>query len=450
MRDIFLAFALMGALGYTLARPWIGVLLLAVMSFMSPQVFTYGFMRTAPIYMVSFAVAMLAFTYAKEKRAIPKDWRVVVFYLLWAWFVVTTLDSVVPQYAWIRLVEVSKIYLPLLLTLVLITTRERLLALLVTIACAIGLVATKGGLFAVAKGFSHRVWGPDNTMYGGNNEFAIATLMVIPLLLLWQRETSSPRIRLVLMGVIPLCFASALCSWSRGALLAMTALVGLLLLHSKRKWLAAPLIGVGAVLAIGVLPEEWFGRMQTLETYDEDESAMGRINTWVDGINYAFANPITGAGFDGWLVVSRRDWHSTYVEALAEHGFVGLALWGSLLLGSIVSLTRLAAFGRANPPVAWVVHYAYMLRASLVAYAVGGLFLGITYWDLFYQLVFCGVLMRTIAHEELAGHRAAARAAGVGAGDPGSSRRKPSSSERRPGQPKGRRSHAHRPVGAEQ
>lgn len=402
MRDLALFGLLLVALGYTLARPWLGVLMLAVISFMSPQVFTYGFMRTAPIYFVAFGVAAVAFLFARERRPLPADWRVPVFYLLWFWYLVTTLHSEVPQYAWIKLIEVSKIYLPLIFTLVLITNRERLLALLITIACSIGLVAFKGGLFAVAKGFSHRVWGPDGTMYGGNNEFAIATLMVIPLLLLWQRETTSPRVRLALMGVIPLCFASALCSWSRGALLAMTALVTLLILHSQRKWLAAPLIAVGAVLAVGVLPEEWFGRMQTLETYDEDASAMGRIDTWVDGINYALANPITGAGFDGWLVVSRRDWHSTYVEAVAEHGFVGAGLWAALLFGSILSLTRLAALGRQNPAVAWVTHWAYMLRASLVAYAVGGLFLGITYWDLFYQLVFCAVLMRAIAHEELA------------------------------------------------
>jgi probable O-glycosylation ligase (exosortase A-associated) len=402
MRDLALLTLLLVACGYTLARPWIGVLMLAVISFMSPQMYTYGFMRTSPIYFVAFCVAAMAFLFARERRALPADWRVPAFYLLWAWYLVTTLHAVVPDYAWIKLVEVSKIYLPLLFTLVLITNRERLLALLVTIGVSIGLIATKGGLFAVAKGFSHRVWGPDGTMYGGNNEFAIATLMAIPLLLLWQRETTSRWVRIALMGAVPLCFASALCSWSRGALLTMGALVTILLLHSQRKWLAAPLVGLGAVLAMGALPEEWFGRMQTLETYDEDASAMGRIDTWVDGINYALANPVTGAGFDGWLMVSRRDWHSTYVEVVAEHGFVGAGLWAGLLFGSILSLTHLAALGRRNPAIAWVTHWAYMLRASLVCYGVGGIFLGISYWDLFYQLVFCAALMRTIALEELA------------------------------------------------
>jgi putative inorganic carbon (hco3(-)) transporter len=402
MRDLVLAAMFMGALGWVLARPWTGVLLLAFLSFMSPQAYTYGFMRAAPIYLVAFAVVSIAFLGASEKRKLPADWRIGAFYLLWFYFFVTTLDSVVPEFAWIKLIEVSKIYLPLLFTLVLITTRERLLNLLIVIACAIGLIALKGGIFAVAKGFSHRVWGPDGTMYGGNNEFAIATLMIIPLLFLWQAETTRREIRLGLMVMIPFCFASSLCSWSRGALLATTALAALLILHSRRKWLAIPMVMIGVVLMAGVLPEEWYGRMDTLKTYDEDESAMGRINTWIDGINYAFSHPVTGAGFDGWMVVSRRDWHSSYVEALAEHGFVGFGLWLSLVFGSILSLTRLGMLGQSRPELDWLPRYAYMLRASLVAYAVGALFLGITYWDLLYQLIFCSVMLRSFALESLA------------------------------------------------
>jgi hypothetical protein len=43
-----------------------------------------------------------------------------------------------------------------------------------------------------------------------------------------------------------------------------------------------------------------------------------------------------------------------------------------------------------------------MLRASLVAYAAGSLFLGITYWDLMYHIVFMAVLVKKFALEELA------------------------------------------------
>jgi O-antigen ligase len=129
---------------------------------------------------------------------------------------------------------------------------------------------------------------------------------------------------------------------------------------------------------------------------------MGRIRVWQDGIAYALSHPLTGAGFNGWIWVTKRDWHSAYVEALAEHGFVGFILWFALVFGTMLSLTRLPRMTRHIPEMKWVANYCYMLRASLVAYAVGAMFLGITYWDLLYHLIFIAVLVRKFALEELA------------------------------------------------
>jgi len=204
---------------------------------------------------------------------------------------------------------------------------------------------------------------------------------------------------------------SAISSQSRGALVTMVVLVPLLLWHSKRKYLAVPVLALGLVAAAAVLPETWFGRMQTIETYQDDASAMGRIQAWRDGIAYALANPLTGGGFDSWAWITEREWHSAYVEALAEHGFVGLLLWLSLLYGTIWSLTRLPRLTRHIPEMKWVSNYSYMLRASLAAYAAGSLFLGITYWDLLYHLIFIAVLVKKFALEELAEHEGVKAAA---------------------------------------
>jgi hypothetical protein len=44
------------------------------------------------------------------------------------------------------------------------------------------------------------------------------------------------------------------------------------------------------------MPEEWTSRMSTIKTYDEDSSAMGRLNAWTMAINIA-NNRLMGAGF---------------------------------------------------------------------------------------------------------------------------------------------------------
>jgi putative inorganic carbon (hco3(-)) transporter len=405
MRDIVVVILALGGIALAFRAPWLGVLVLAFFGYMNPHTYAWGFSRTLPIYLVLFIVVAISyFTNNKDRQPIPNDWRIPTFYLLWFWFFVTTLDAINIGAAWPKLEEVSKIYLPLIFTLLLINTRQKLFYLIAVIAGSFGLIAVKGGIFAVTTGFSYHTLGPEGSHFGGNNEFAIATLMAIPLVILCLRETHHRPVKIALMAAIPLMFASAISSQSRGALVAMTALTPMLLWDSKRKYLAIPALFVGVVLALQFLPEEWFARMHTIRTYEEDASAMGRIEVWRDGIAYALAHPLTGGGFNAWMWITNRDWHSAYVEAVAEHGFVGLSLWLLLLYGTLMSLTHLLRIGRRVPEMKWVLNYASMLRASLTAYAAGSLFLGITYWDLLYHLVFISVLVKKFALEELAQH----------------------------------------------
>jgi probable O-glycosylation ligase (exosortase A-associated) len=388
-------------------RPWLGVLGLAFFTYASPHRYAWGFALSFPVYQVLFIAVVAAFVFSGMKRQpLPKDWRIPTFFFLWIYFFLTTLDAAVPQAAWPKLIATSKVYLPFLLTLWLIDSREKLFWLIAVVAGSLGLLAVKGGVFAISTGFSYLTWGPDGTQFAGNNEFALATLIIVPLLILLMREVKDLRAKYALMAAIPLCFASAIASHSRGAFLTLGILVVMLLWHGKRKWLIVPVMFLGGLLLVQTLPEEWFERMRTIETYEVDASAMNRIEAWTDGIRYALANPLTGAGFDGWRMVTLRDWHSAYVEALAEHGFPGFLLWLSLLYGSIFSLTNLGRKVRHVPELAWVRNYSYMLRMSLIAYAVGSLFLGLTYWSLLYHIVFMAVLTRKFALEELASYEA--------------------------------------------
>ncbi|HHZ88702.1 MAG TPA: putative O-glycosylation ligase, exosortase A system-associated [Chromatiaceae bacterium] len=402
MRDAVVLAFLIGCVVMTIKRPWWGVLCLAIFSYMNPHAYAWGFVRTLPVYQTLFIVAVLVFFTTKDKQRLPKDWRVTTFYCLWAYFFFTTLTAENQFWAWPKLLEVSKIYAPFFLTLMLINTREKLYYLIITIAASIGLLGAKAGIWAIGSGFAYRVYGPEGTQFYENNAFAIAVLMVLPLIVLWIRETADWRIRYACMAAIPLCICSVISSWSRGALLCLGVVGFLLLWHSSRKWLILPIAIAGVVYSVEFLPEEWFARMYTLGTYGEDASALGRLQAWADGWRYVLKHPFTGAGFDGWRYVTFRDWHSSYVEMLAEHGFIAFAMWLSLMLGSIISLTRLPGLVAHRPDMAWVKNYSYMVRASLVAYMVGTLFLGLAYWDIFYHMVFISVLIKKFALEQLA------------------------------------------------
>jgi putative inorganic carbon (hco3(-)) transporter len=401
MRDIVVLIFLAACIIAAIKKPWWGVLSLAIFSYMNPHAYAWGFVRTLPVYYILFlVVSFRAFT-TKEKQSIPKDWRIPVFVLLWLYFIFTTTQAYFPAVAWERFWFVTKIYIPFYFTLVLIDSRYKLYCLIATIGASIGIVAVKGGIFAILTGFGHRVYGPPATQFEENNAFAVAMLICIPLLLIWQKETLNPLIKKGILFAIPIIFASSLSSWSRGALLTMTALTLMLIWNSKRKYLAIPLVLVGAFFVKDYLPQEWFGRMETLETYEEDASAMSRIEAWTDGWHHTVDHPFTGAGFEGWRYVTQRDWHSSYVEMFSEHGFIAFALWLSLILGTIINLTQLPKKTRNVEGMEWVSNYCFMVRASLICYMVGTAFLGLSYWDLLYHLIFIAVLLKKFALEEL-------------------------------------------------
>ncbi|WP_404355970.1 putative O-glycosylation ligase, exosortase A system-associated [Methylotuvimicrobium sp. KM1] len=409
MRDIVVLIFLCGCIVAAIKKPWWGVLSLAIFSYLNPHAYAWGFVRTLPVYYVLFlVVAFRAFT-TKDKQPIPKDWRIYFFIVLWLYFIFTTTQAYFQTIAWERFWFITKIYIPFYFTLVLINTREKLYYLIITIGASIGIVALKGGLFALATGFGHRVYGPPATQFEGNNEFAVAMLISIPLLLIWQKQTLNPLIKKGMLFSIPIIYAASLSSWSRGALLTMVALTLTLIWHSKRKYLAIPLVLVGAFFAKDYMPQEWFGRMETIDTYQEDSSAMSRIEIWTDGWNHTLKRPFTGAGFEGWMYVGKRDWHSSYVEMFSEHGFIAFGLWLSLILGSVVSLTLLPRKTRNIEGMEWVTNYCFMVRASIICYMVGTAFLGLSYWDLIYHLVFISVLIKKFALEEMATKESASK-----------------------------------------
>ena len=152
------------------------------------------------------------------------------------------------------------------------------------------------------------------------------------------------------------------------------------------------------------MPESWHDRMQTIENYQQDQSAMGRINAWRFAFNLAKDRPLVGGGNQAFTpdlfkryAPQPENWHdshSIYFEILGEHGFVGMALF--LLLGWFTwrTCSLVAKQARPHPDGQWMADLASMLQVSLVAYATSGAFLGLAYFDLYYHLIALVVLIK--------------------------------------------------------
>ena len=88
------------------------------------------------------------------------------------------------------------------------------------------------------------------------------------------------------------------------------------------------------------VPQSWYERMSTIQTYQTDQSALGRINAWHTAFNVA-KDRVTGGGFEMWITpvfrqyapdpFNVRDVHSIYFEVMGEHGFIGFGLFVLLI-----------------------------------------------------------------------------------------------------------------------
>jgi putative inorganic carbon (hco3(-)) transporter len=408
MADLPILLALLAAAAAAWLRPWVGVLGLVFVGLMNPQGYANDWLNGAPAYLAMGGVVALATArqFVAERRwpVLWWDWRFAVAALLAAQMVASTALGINPWVGWPKLADIAKSVPLLLLVLLLIDDRDKLRWLLATVALSISVVVLKGGVWALFMGFQERVYGPPGSQYYDNNEFAVATMVAVPLLVLWLRQAEDRAVRVVLGALVALGFVSALSSWSRGGLLCVAATALLLALHARRKWLALPLLLAGAVLLWWLLPEQWLARMQTLQAPVADGSAASRLEVWKLGWDYALEHPWFGGGLGGWIYLSQptgdfRAWHSAYVGIAAEHGLVGLALWCALLFGTIAELSVCAWRHRALP---WLTDQATMLRVSLVAYAVGSAFLSIAYWELLYLLLVAGMLIARLGRREAA------------------------------------------------
>jgi probable O-glycosylation ligase (exosortase A-associated) len=394
MRSLLLALLVFGSLPLIVVKPHVGVLVWSWLGYMNPHRLTWGFTHDFSFALVVGLVTAAAWLFSREPKRLPRH-PLVLLLAAWAlWVSFTTLFAAYPDEAhwkWDRTIKI--LLMNGLVTLGLITSRARLQALIWVIVLSLGFYALKGAAFTVAMGGNYRVWGPPGTFIADNNQLGMALLMTIPLVRYLQLQASRAWLRLGLL-VLMLCFLlAAIGTYSRGAVvgLAVTALA--LLIKSRHRMKLAFVAGTALVGAIQFMPAHWHARVESILAYEDDPAVQGRFASWEYALKVAGEYPVMGGGFEvfrGNLADSQTGWrsaHSIYFEALAEHGYVGLAIFLALLVGTYLAAGAIVRRTRDQPELAWARDLAAMVQVSLAAYAVAGLFLNLATFDLFYHLV---------------------------------------------------------------
>jgi putative inorganic carbon (hco3(-)) transporter len=252
-------------------------------------------------------------------------------------------------------------------------------------------------------------WRLGKLYYYDANDFATFAVASMPLGVYLARRARTwlgrgmPVIALIVIS------AAFVRSGSRGGFLALlaTALFIVLSLRAISIFKRVAAVAVVAVVVFVAASDRYWNAMGTiLSDTDYNQTAeSGRLQIWKRGVGYVLHQPVFGVGPDNFQaaegqlssMASRQQYgvgvrwnapHDTFLQVAAELGIPALVFFVLMMFGAfrdlhprrypIIDPTR-------RPPVPPALKQA--LRASLLGFVVGSLFLSLAYTNLLYTLI---------------------------------------------------------------
>ncbi len=249
---------------------------------------------------------------------------------------------------------------------------------------------------------------------GDGNDLAWSLAIFLPFIIYLYIVARGKLFRLAFIGAGFIFVLGIIFTGSRGAFLSIICALAYLVFNARRKSAG---IAAAVVICIGGLalaPDAYLDRIQSIGSYEEDSSALGRIMAWKAAMRMAVNEPLgVGAGnfntafgrvyrpqqVDERIHAPRR-WispHSIYFLVLGEYGIIGLITLLTLLYSSYKDNQRqVKEYHSVNKLPAYE-HLPKLLpkylNTSLVAYSVGGVFLGGIHYPHIYILT--ALILRT-------------------------------------------------------
>lgn len=246
-----------------------------------------------------------------------------------------------------------------------------------------------------------RISGP----IGDANFYGQLLVAILPLALNRMWAESTLRLRLVGGGAAALIAVATVFTFSRGAAVALGAVVVMMLVIHRPSLRSIAAVAVVGVLAIPLLPPGYLDRLLTLGDVgtvegSTDVSIRGRTAEVTAGWLMFSDRPLTGVGFGLYeehyqdyvaglgieLRSEARQAHSFVLEVASETGLLGLAAMGAVVGFAVAGLRRarrrFQAAGLADE--GWI---AAALLASITGFLITSLFLHHDFSRIFWLLM---------------------------------------------------------------
>ena len=420
MRDLFFLSILPMLVFAILRHPFIGLGLWVWTAMFYPNGWMYGMAASIRYNLVFAGLTIFVFLISKEQKRLTLGvvgWLVILFFV---WTTLSTaLGLALPEVAWEYWRRMAKIVALFVFVLLVMNKKLHIDFFLWCLVLSVGFYAVVEGLKYIVSGGGHILEGMAGHILGDRNELAVAFAMLLPICiyLLGEYGKKSWILKFGFLGLIALLITSIIGTGSRGGMIALSAVSSYLFIKSKRKLLFTMLIAFVGIVVVSVVPGQWFDRMDTIASANEDGSFLGRLVAWKLSFILAMQNPFFGGGFKAldsfpvWVSLSQNFYqysfiytgaalpdpnrahaaHSIYFQVLGDHGFVGLFLFVMILALSFLKAGAIAKKTRSVGGPNWLINLATMLRLSIFAYAIGGAALSFAYFDLIFAI--CAIII---------------------------------------------------------
>lgn len=415
MRDYFVIAVVLASLPVGLIQPYYGLLVYAWISYMYPHLLAWSFAQSFPVAKLSAISTIVGTTIRQAGDTAPLRQResllMLLFFFSFTW---SSFFAFYPDAAWAKWQDVTKIIAMAFLASTLLTDQKRLKYFLLVIAFSLGFYGFKGGIFSLMTGGEYTVWGPGSSVIGANNSIGLALNMCLPVFWYLAKQEQGWTKR-ALQAVFFLSIPAIMFTYSRASALTMPIVLLAMLLKGRHRILGVGIAMLAVLLAIPWIPDRWWNRQQTTLDYEEDTSAMSRIDNWKFCWRLALDRPLTGGGFEfsgretffkyapEFLVTYGKEFnsHNVFFSVLAAHGFPGLIFFSGTLFFTFISCWQMKRAVRDRPDLRWIASYADMVQVSFIGFAINGIFVNMEYFDLVYHWVAVVCSMKVICSRAL-------------------------------------------------
>ncbi|MDI3325750.1 O-antigen ligase family protein [Pontibacterium granulatum] len=266
---------------------------------------------------------------------------------------VAYLVSPYPDQAWSGMMLLLQGTLFMLFTMLMVSVRGFESSLLWTLGLSMGLGALMSclGYFGGIELFNQA---GEERAYGGtisSNNMALMCVFTLPITVFWAVYSKTVKMRLFGMTLAALMALGVVSTVSRGGFLSLVIVSALLAYqykgHFKPKHLGllVAIVGISAVVAVSIIPKDFFIRQASLVTEGTQDKSLDRRSSYVTvAVDAIEQRPIIGWGTDTfkklwinsletrWFDMEERPAHNTYLEVTVGSGIVGLGFFLFLLL----------------------------------------------------------------------------------------------------------------------